>query len=231
MKNHVPFGAAGAFLALAAMSPVRGEEQAEIAKRLGTAATTFSEIMATPDKGIPQDLLEGAHCAVIVPGVKEGAFIVGAKFGKGFVTCRKGAAGWSAPAAVRVEGGGVGFQIGGSETDLIMLVMNERGADRLLSSEFTLGGQGQVAAGPVGRNASAKTDGAFTAEILSWSRSRGLFAGISLEGATLREDLDANQAMYGKKLSTRDIVRGNVNASPAAAPLLAALSAKSPHEK
>jgi SH3 domain-containing YSC84-like protein 1 len=144
----------------------------EPAKRLGEAASVFSEIMATPDKGIPQDLLEKAHCIVIVPSLKTGAFIVGGKYGKGYLSCRnKSGPGWSAPATVRIEGGSVGFQIGGSTTDLIMLVMSERGADKLLSSKFTLGGEASVAAGPVGRTATAQTDAQMHAEILSWSRT------------------------------------------------------------
>src|SRR5579871_5620806 len=131
----------------------------EPAKRLNAAAEVFSEIMATPDKGIPQELLENAHCIVIVPELKTAAFFFGAKYGKGFLSCRnKSGAGWSAPGTVRIEGGSVGFQIGGSETDVIMLVMNARGADRLLSSKFTLGAEGEVAAGPVGRSATAQTD-------------------------------------------------------------------------
>src|SRR5262249_37772202 len=147
---------------------------------------------------IPHDLLDRAQCAVIVPGAKKGAFIVGATFGKGFITCRgKNDRGWSAPAAIRMEGGSFGFQIGGSETDVVMLVMNDRGAERLMQSKFTLGGEGEVAAGPVGRSATAQTDAKFTAEILSWSRSRGVFAGIALKGATLRPDEGANEAMYG----------------------------------
>ena len=139
-------------------------------------------------KGFRRTCWKGPHCVVIVPAMKQGGFIVGAKYGKGFITCRIGR-GWSAPGAVRVEGGSFGFQIGGAETDVVMLVMNERGADRLLSSKFTLGAEGSVAAGPVGRAATAQTDAKMTAEILSWSRSRGVFAGISLSGATLREDL------------------------------------------
>jgi lipid-binding SYLF domain-containing protein len=200
--------------------------------RLNEAATVLTEVMDAPDKGIPQDLLESAHCIVIVPSLKKGAFIVGAKYGKGFVSCRdKGNHKWSAPAAVRVEGGSVGFQIGGSESDVILLVMNDRGADRLLSSQFTLGGEGEVAAGPVGRSATAQTDAKLTAEILSWSRSRGVFAGISLQGATLREDEDANQALYGKKLTNREIVEKKVPPPPAAAHLLSMLNRYSPREK
>ena len=144
-------------------------------KRLNDAAAVFGEIMATPDRGIPEDMLANAHCIVIVPGLKTAAFVFGGKYGKGFVSCRnKTGPGWSAPGTIRIEGGSVGFQIGGSQTDLIMLVMNERGADKLLSSKFTLGAEGSVAAGPVGRTATAQTDAQMHAEILSWSRSRGV---------------------------------------------------------
>jgi len=197
----------------------------EPAKRLDEAAAVFSEIMATPDKGIPQDLLEKAHCIVIVPDLKTGAFIVGGKFGKGYVSCRNtSGAGWSAPGTVRIEGGSVGFQIGGSSTDLIMLVMSERGSDKLLSSKFTLGAEGSVAAGPVGRTATAQTDAQLHADILSWSRSQGLFAGVALEGATLRQDLDDNATLYGKKLENRDIVTTGVRAPKAAAKLMSLLN-------
>jgi len=200
-------------------------------KRLDETAAVFSEIMATPDKAIPQDLLEKAHCIVIVPGLKKGAFIVGGKYGKGYLSCRtKASDGWSAPGTVRIEGGSIGFQIGGSETDVIMLVINERGADRLLSSKFTLGGEGEVAAGPVGRSATAQTDATLGAEILSWSRSRGVFAGISLQGATLREDLDDNETLYGSKLKNRDIVTRGVAPPEGAAKLLALLNKHSARE-
>jgi lipid-binding SYLF domain-containing protein len=197
----------------------------EPADRLGEAASVFSEIMATPDRGIPQDLLEEAHCIVIVPNLKTGAFIVGGKYGKGYLSCRnKTNTGWSAPATARIEGGSFGFQIGGSSTDLIMLVMSERGADKLLSSKFTLGAEGSVAAGPVGRTATAQTDAQMQAEILSWSRSQGLFAGIALEGATLRQDLDDNATLYGTKLENREIVTGGRSAPESAAPLMALLN-------
>src|SRR5690348_11660061 len=177
-------------MAALAIAPLLAKEN-EAVKRLDEAATVLSEVMATPDKGIPEDLLANAHCIVIVPGLKTAAFLVGGKYGKGYLSCRsKSGVGWSAPAAVRIEGGSVGFQIGGSTTDLIMLVMTERGADKLLASKFTLGAEGSVAAGPVGRTATAQTDAQMHAEILSWSRSQGLFAGIALEGATLRQDLD-----------------------------------------
>jgi len=191
---------------------------AEAPERLQAAAESLKEVMDTPDKSIPQDLLSRAQCIVIVPGLKKGAFIVGAKYGKGFVSCRRsGGVGWSAPGSIRVEGGSFGFQIGGAETDVFMLVMNQKGMDRLLSTKFTLGGDASVAAGPVGRSTQAETDAALTAEILTWSRQKGLFAGISLSGATLREDSDWNQDLYGKKVTNRDIIMKDSVASPKAA--------------
>ena len=181
--------------------------------------------MGTPDKAIPQDLLAKAQCIVVVPGLKKGAFIIGAKYGKGFVSCRKkGGLGWSAPGAVRVEGGSFGFQIGGAETDAFMLVMNRAGMNRLLSTKFTLGGDASVAAGPVGRDSQAETDAAMTAEILTWSRQRGLFAGISLSGATLRPDEDWNNELYGHKMTNREVLTGDVATPAAAKSFVAALN-------
>ncbi len=176
-------------------------------QRLDDAATVLNEVMAAPDKGIPQDLLNRAHCVVIVPGLKKAAFIFGARYGKGYVSCREAASGgWSAPATIRVEGGSFGLQLGATETDVILLVMNQSGADKLMSSQFTLGGTAEAAAGPVGRSLTAETDALMRAEILSYSRSRGLFAGIALQGATLRQDLDANQTLYQQRLTTKEIV-------------------------
>jgi lipid-binding SYLF domain-containing protein len=204
----------------------------ESVKRLEESAAVFSEVMAAPDKGIPQEMLENAHCIVIVPGLKTAAFLVGGKYGKGYLSCRnKDSAGWSAPATVRIEGGSVGFQIGGSQTDLIMLVMNARGADKLLSSKFTLGAEGSVAAGPVGRTATAQTDAQMHAEILSWSRSQGLFAGLALEGATLRQDQDDNARLYGRRLENRAIVTSGMAAPKAAARLLTLLNKYSARER
>lgn len=202
----------------------------EPAKRMDEAATVFSEVMATPDKGIPQDLLERAHCIVIVPGLKTAAFIVGGKYGKGYLSCRNAnGTGWSAPGTIRIEGGSFGFQIGGSETDLIMLVMNAGGQEKLLSSKFTLGGEASVAAGPVGRTTTVQTDAQMHAEILSWSRSQGLFAGVALEGATLRQDLDDNAALYGRKLENRDIVTHGRAAPKSAGRLMLLLNEHSAH--
>lgn len=213
------------------LAPLQAQDN-EPEKRLTEAAAVFTEIMSAPDKGIPEDMLANSHCIVIVPGLKTAAFVVGGKYGKGYVSCRnKSGAGWSAPGTVRVEGGSAGFQIGGSETDLILLVMSERGADKLLSSQFTLGGEGSVAGGPVGRTATAQTDAQLHADILSWSRSQGLFAGISLQGATLRQDLDDNQTLYGKPLENREIVTTSVPAPKAAATLIALLNKYSARER
>jgi SH3 domain-containing YSC84-like protein 1 len=192
--------------------------------RLKDATEVFSEVMRTPDKGIPQDLLAKASCVVIIPGMKKGAFIVGAQYGRGFAECRRpNRAGWGPPAAVRLEGGSVGFQIGGSSTDIVMLVMNQRGMDRLMSDKFTIGADAAAAAGPVGRTAGAETDLELHAEMLTWSRSRGAFAGVSLNGATLRPDQEVNEELYGHKMNNRDVLTGNMPIPAAARPLTAEL--------
>jgi SH3 domain-containing YSC84-like protein 1 len=201
-----------------------GKVDNDTANRLNGAADVLNEIMATPDKGIPQDLMDKAACAVVVPNVKKGAFIIGAKYGRGFIVCRKTNHGWSAPAGVKVEGGSVGFQIGGSETDVVMLLMNQGAINKLLSSKFTIGGDASVAAGPVGRSSSAETDAQLHAELLTYSRSRGLFAGVSLQGATLRPDDDANKDMYGKTMANQDIVTGSMQPPANAARLIDALN-------
>ena len=194
-------------------------------ERLSDAATLFGEIMAAPDRSIPQDLVRKASCIVLVPGVKRAAFVLGGKYGRGFVVCRKATGtGWGPPGAVRIEGGSFGLQIGVSSTDVVLLVMNQRGAQKLMRSKFTLGGDATVAAGPVGRDTSAMTDAMMTAEILSWSRSKGLFAGISLEGATLRNDIDENEAMYGKRWSNKEVVNSGATPPKDAAELLKALN-------
>ncbi len=190
--------------AIAGIKPIYADTAVE---RLTTSADVLKEIMDTPDKGIPQNLLNDAYCVVVVPSVKKLAFGFGGKYGRGFAVCRRtNRAGWGAPAAVRVEGGSFGFQIGGSETDVVMLVMSDGGMRHLLESKFTLGGNAEVAAGPVGREASAQTDAKMGAKILTYSRSRGVFAGISLSGATLRNDLDANKELYGRKLHNKQIL-------------------------
>jgi lipid-binding SYLF domain-containing protein len=193
-------------------------------KRLRHAATAFQEIMATPDKGIPRDLFDKAQCIIIVPDLLKGAFGVGGKYGRGYVSCRHGAHGWSSPAAVAIEGGSFGFQLGGSSTDVIMLVMNQSGMNRLLGDKFTLGGEAAAAAGPVGRQASANTDVLMRAEILSWSRSRGIFAGLSLEGATMRPDAKENSKLYGRDITNKEILETAVATPPATRPLVAILN-------
>jgi lipid-binding SYLF domain-containing protein len=196
-----------------------------VQERLQESATVLTEVLSAPDKGIPSDLLAQAHCIVVVPAMKKAAFVVGGKYGKGFVTCRNASGrGWGAPAAVRIEGGSFGFQIGASETDLVLLVLNREGMEKLSQSKFTLGGEAEVAAGPVGRNATAQTDAKMTAKILSYSRSRGVFAGISLQGATLRQDLDENRELYGRNLTNKQIVMKQVKAPEAAAELLGVLT-------
>jgi lipid-binding SYLF domain-containing protein len=204
---------------------LHAKEDNPAAKRLDQAATTLTEIMGTDDKAIPQDLLDKAQCIVIIPGLKKAGFILGGKFGRGFVSCRgKDGMGWSAPGALRIEGGSVGFQIGATEVDVIAIVLNRRGMDKLLSDKFTVGADATAAAGPVGRSSSAQTDAALHAEILTWSRSRGLFAGIALDGATMRPDVDSNFELYGKKVENRAVVGGEVTAPPAAATLIQTLN-------
>lgn len=192
--------------------------QSEAAQRLKAATEVLRQIMQTPDKGIPQDLLSKAACIVVIPNMKKGGFIVAAKYGRGYFSCRKtSGVGWSAPGGVRVEGGSFGFLIGGAETDLVMLVMNREGAAKLLKSQFTLGGDASVAAGPVGRDSSAMTDAMMHAQILTYSRQRGVFAGLSLSGSTLREDDAANKELYGSDMNNKTIVMGKgVKAPPAA---------------
>jgi lipid-binding SYLF domain-containing protein len=210
-------------IACLAVGALYGSESA--ANRLKTSDEVLTEVMNAPDKGIPQELLEKSQCIVIVPGLKKGAFIIGAKYGKGFILCRQSSGtGWSAPAGVTVEGGSFGFQIGGEETDAIMLVMNKRGAEKLLSSKFTLGADGSVAAGPVGRTSSANTDLQMHAEILTYSRSRGVFAGLSLDGATLRPDKSSNMELYRDKRTNSQIVMGKTTATAAASGLRADLT-------
>jgi lipid-binding SYLF domain-containing protein len=186
------------------------DREAKVTDRLDASADTLTDMMKASDKGIPQDLIEKAKCVVVIPGMKKAGFIFGAKYGSGFAVCRRaGGAGWSAPAAMRVEGGSVGFQIGASETDVVLLVTNDGGMKHLLSDKFTLGGEATAAAGPVGRDAAAQTDAMMNAEMLSYSRSRGLFAGVSLEGATLRPDDDANKELYGKVVTNKEVLTGN----------------------
>src|SRR6185503_8262821 len=210
-------------LMLSATAVFAAEDDAT--ERIGDAKAVFDEIMSSQDKGIPRDLLAKAHCIVIVPAVKRGGFIVGAQYGKGVATCRQPqGAGWTGVSTVRMEGGSVGLQIGGGETDVVMMVMNEAGANKLMKSQFTLGGEGAAMAGPVGRSATAETDAYLRAEIISYSRSRGLFAGIVLKGATLRPDDKDNSSLYGKPVKHEDILQGRVAATASSAALLSTLN-------
>lgn len=220
--------AAAIVLALGALSVWAGKDEDD---RLKEAATTLSEMASAGDSGVPSDLMNKAVCAVVIPGVKKAGFIVGGKYGRGFASCRDGKGGWSAPAAMRVEGGSFGLQAGGAESDVIVLVMNKKGMEKLLQDKFTLGGEGTAAIGPVGRDAQAMTDAQMRAEMLSWSRSRGAFAGISLQGATLRQDDDANKGLYGKASDNKSILSGGATAPASAAPFLAELKKFSPKKK
>lgn len=199
--------------------------QSEEQKRLNDATEVVNTLMQSGDKAIPQELLDKGECVVVIPGMVKGAFIVGGQYGRGFVTCRKaGGPGWTAPGAVRLEGGSIGLQIGGQATDIILLVMNKKGAEKMMTSKFTLGGDVSVAAGPVGRTSTAETDALMRAEILSWSRSRGVFAGVSLKGSTLREDNEAIEKLYGKNYKNKDIVASGLAVPAPAQPLIAALN-------
>ena len=217
MTRHFPT-AVVTVLALGASVIVRAD-----AERLKNAETVLTEMAGAGDKGIPLDLLKKAKCVVIIPSVHKAALGIGGQYGRGYFACRRGT-GWSAPGAMRIEGGSVGLQIGGSATDVILAVMNEAGLERLLSSKFTVGADAAVAAGPVGRQTAAETDITLKAEILSWSRSKGAFAGISLQGSTLREDSDENKELYKKEISNRDIFAGKVTTPADAAGLMKALS-------
>jgi lipid-binding SYLF domain-containing protein len=208
------------------------DREIKVADRLDASADTLADMMKAADKGIPQDLLDKSKCVVVVPGMKKAGFILGAKFGRGFAACRRsGGTGWTAPAAMRVEGGSLGFQIGASETDVILLVMNDGGMKHLLSDKFTIGADANAAAGPVGRDASAQTDAKLNAEILTYSRSRGLFAGISLEGATLRPDEDTNKELYGRQATNREILTGDFKAPASAETFERRLNRESPERQ
>ena len=209
----------------------RADDTEKDRDRLQNSGTVLHEILNIPDD-IPQDLLDKADCVVVFPSVLKAAFVVGASYGRGAMTCRRGEnfnGPWGAPSMMALEGGSVGFQIGGQATDFVLLVMNDRGANGILSSKVKLGGDASVAAGPVGRDASAETDVSMRAEILSYSRARGVFAGISLEGSTIRPDNDANVRIYGEKISAKDIVLAHDTAvPPSARSMIATLNARTP---
>lgn len=207
-------------MAALAVTGIRADDE-----RLKNAATVLTEMSSGGDLGISSEFFAKAKCLVVIPGVRKAALGFGGQYGRGYMSCRNASgSGWSAPGGVRIEGGSVGLQIGASETDVILLVLNERGIDRLLASRFTVGADAAVAAGPVGRQASAQTDATLTAEILAWSRSRGAYAGLALQGSTLREDADENKEIYGSARTNKDIVRGTIAPPAGAAPLMAALA-------
>jgi lipid-binding SYLF domain-containing protein len=209
--------------ALLAAGALRAQNEA--VERCLTAAQVLDEIMGTPDRAIPADLMNRAHCVAVAPSVKKAGLIFAGRYGVGVISCRgKGGQGWTGPTTVRIEGGSFGLQIGGSATDVVLLIMNERGKEKLLKSKFTLGGDAAVAGGPVGRSAQAQTDALMAAEILSYSRSRGVFAGVSLEGATLRPDHDANTKIYGRQVTPDQILSGQVPAPEVVKPLLTTLT-------
>ena len=195
-------------------------------KRLKASYETLHDILGMPDKGIPRDLLNKSECVIVVPSMKKAAFIVGASYGRGVVTCRSGEnfrGPWSAPAFFALEGASFGFQVGGQATDYVILVMNEKGARSIMSSKVKLGGDASVAAGPVGRTTSAETDVVMNAELLSWSRNKGIFAGISLTGSTIRSDDDANRNLYGKEVNAKQIIIQKEEKTPGAGKQLIAL--------
>jgi lipid-binding SYLF domain-containing protein len=201
-------------------------------KRLQRATEVFSEIMKTPDKGIPEDLLNKCECVGIVPGLKKGGLGLGGKYGKGLIMCRKPDRSWTAPSFITIEGGSVGFQIGYTQIDVVMVMMNRKGVEKLIGDKFTIGADASAAAGPVGRQTAAQTNIRLDAEILTYSRAKGLFAGVSLDGATLRSDKDDNRAFYGKDIDARSILLDGSVAMPAEGRALAsALSWQSPKKK
>jgi SH3 domain-containing YSC84-like protein 1 len=218
-------------LALMAALAIPAHAQSKEQDRVENAGSVIKEIMDIPDD-IPQNVIDKADCVVVLPSVLKAAFIVGASYGRGVMTCRSGdnmRGPWGAPTMMALEGGSFGLQLGGQATDFVLLLMSERSASSILTSKVKLGGDASAAAGPVGRNASAETDVTFRAEILTYSRARGLFAGISLTGSTLRPDNNANESLYGKKIDAKDIVmKGAVPPPPSAQLLLQTLNQHSP---
>lgn len=216
-RNVLTFVAASLVLSMPGIASASDRE--DDVSRIQRSTEVFHQVMESPDKGIPREILESAKCIAIIPGEKKFAFILGANYGRGVAVCRNGN-GWSAPMFVALEGGSVGYQIGGSSTDIIMIFMNDHALKSLLSDKFKLGGDASVAAGPVGRHASADTDLKLNAEILSYSRAKGIFAGVSLDGAVMQTDKSGDHAMYGEEVTHKEILDGSVTAPESARPLL-----------
>jgi lipid-binding SYLF domain-containing protein len=216
------------FVALAATALYGQEENPD--QRLRASTAVLHEIMSAPDKGIPKDLLDKAQCVVIVPGLKKAAFVVGGEYGRGFAVCREHGA-WGAPAAVRFGGGSFGFQIGGESTDVVMLVMNKRGMEKLAGDKFKIGADASAAAGPVGRTTAADTDIRLNAEILTYSRTHGVFAGVALDGTVVSKDDSEDHKLYGQKVNNKVILEGGVPPPEGAAPLISELNRYSPRKQ
>ena len=235
MKKPVPYLMSMLFVVMAVFSSsVSAADPEKDTSRLENTGTVLKEILDVPDD-IPQDLLDKADCVVVFPSVLKGAFIVGASYGRGAMSCRRGRdfrGPWGAPTMMALEGGSFGFQIGGEATDFVLLVMNERGASGILTSKVKLGADASVAAGPVGRTASAETDATLRADILSYSRARGAFAGVALEGSTIRPDNGANKQIYGREIPARQIVlTGQVTIPLAAQKMVSTLDSRTPRHK
>jgi lipid-binding SYLF domain-containing protein len=226
MRTNLKHGVWVLVMASSLSTAAFAEDRAiKVDDRLDASADALTDMMKASDQGIPQDLIDKARCVVVIPGMKKAGFIFGAEYGRGFAVCRRhGGVGWSAPAAMRSEGGSFGLQIGASDTDIVLLVMNQGGMKSLLSDKFTLGGNASIAAGPIGRDVSARTDAVMRAEMLSYSRSHGLFAGISLAGATMRPDNDTNRDLYGHKTTNRQILTGDFKTPAMAAKFEGALN-------
>ena len=219
-------------LLLLVSSEAIAADKADEVKRLRRATEVFQEMMKTPDKGIPQDLLDKSECIAVVPGLKKGGLGLGGKYGKGLVMCRKPNRSWTAPSFITIEGGSAGLQIGFEQIDVVMLIMNREGMNKLIGDKFTIGADASAAAGPVGRQSAAQTNIRLDAQILTYSRAKGLFAGISLDGATLRQDKDDNRDFYGADVDARKILLdGTVEMPAEARPLASALSWQSPKKQ
>jgi lipid-binding SYLF domain-containing protein len=214
-------------LLLALAAPLWAQERDKLVERVSSAGAVLDQIMAAPDSGIPDEILKSAECVAIVPSLLKGGFIVGGTYGRGVASCRT-PKGWSAPAFFRVEGGSFGLQIGGQAVDLVMVIMNEKGMRNLLESKFKLGADASVAAGPVGRLAEGSTDWKMRAQVLTYSRARGVFAGITLNGAVIRQDRDDTRAFYGRMVPYRTILTGAIDAPSDAQPFIAALNKYAP---